>query len=272
MSVAFANAVVAGLRHNGVPVRFIDGWERRGNGQVSNYQGLSWHHTASDYGRAYATLWNGRAGLSGPVCNSSGDDDGGITIIAAHPANHAGASGGRNMGPLPTTNLFNKLMWGHEIVYPGTAPMRDAQYRSALILAGVISGILRRPNADWARGHAETSITGKWDPGYANGKTYDLNRMRAEVWGALNSGADDMFEQTDRDKLNLILSNQGFVRDQILAKLDEIAAQLNLVDDNLTWSRDQGAGWVGADKDAPPGNGSVVLTKLDAILTALSTS
>lgn len=186
MSVAFANAVVEGLRHNGVPVRFIDGWDRRGNGQVSSYLGLSWHHTASDYGRAYSTLWNGRAGLSGPLCNSSGDNDGGITIVAAHPANHAGASGGRSMGPLPTTNLFNKLMWGHEIVYPGTSPMTDAQYRSAQILAGVVSGILRRPNADWCRGHAETSITGKWDPGYEDGRTYDLNAMRAGVWGALH--------------------------------------------------------------------------------------
>lgn len=181
MSLSFANAVVEGLRSYGVTVRFWPGWEARGNGQVSNYQGLELHHTGSNYGKAYATLVNGRSDLSGPLCNSSGDDDGGVTIIAANPANHAGASGGRAMGPLPTTGSFNKLMWGHEIVYPGTKPMTAAQYRTALILAAVISKILKRPNTDWVRGHAETSITGKWDPGFASGKTIDLNKLRAEA-------------------------------------------------------------------------------------------
>lgn len=180
MSVSFANAVVAGLRSYGVPVRFWSGWDRRGNGQVSDYRGMTWHHTASNYGKAYATLVNGHSTLPGPICNSSGDDDGGVTIIAAHPANHAGASGGRNMGPLPVTRSFNKHMWGHEIVYPGVKPMTDAQYRTAVILGAVVSKVLRRPNADWCRGHAETSITGKWDPGYAPNKTYDLNKMRRE--------------------------------------------------------------------------------------------
>lgn len=181
MSVSFANAVAAGLRAYGVDVRLHPGWDRRGNGQTSAYQGLSWHHTATGFGRAPNILIAGRSDLAGPLCNTSGDSDGGITIIAAHPANHAGASGGPNMGPLPTTRSFNKVMWGHEIVYPGNKPMTDAQYRSAVILGAVVSKILRRPNAEWCRGHRETSITGKWDPGYADGKTYDLNKMRREA-------------------------------------------------------------------------------------------
>lgn len=188
MSVSFANAVAAGLRAHGVAVRLHPGWDRRGNGQVSNYQGMSWHHTATGYGTAPAILISGRSDLAGPLCNSSGDSDGGITIIAAHPANHAGASGGRAMGPLPTTRSFNKLMWGHEIVYPGSKPMTDAQYRSAIILGAVVSKILGRPNADWCRGHMETSITGKWDPGYASGKTYDLNKMRRESTALMTGG------------------------------------------------------------------------------------
>jgi hypothetical protein len=185
MSVSFARAVAEGLKAYGVTVRYWEGWETRGNGQVSAYQGLVWHHTASNYGKAYGTLVTGRAGLSGPLCNSSGDDDGGITIIAAHPANHAGASGGRNMGPLPTTRSFNKVVWGHEIVYPGTKPMTDAQKRSAIILGVVVSKILRRPNGEWCRGHFDTSITGKFDPGYAPGKTVDLNAWRREVTGLM---------------------------------------------------------------------------------------
>lgn len=197
MSVSFANAVADGLRHNGVTVHYIDGWDRRGNGQTSDYRGMIWHHTASGYGFAPSILWNGRSDLSGPLCNTSGNADGSVTVVAAHPANHAGASGGRSMGPLPVTNTFNKYVWGHEIVYPGTQPMTDAQKRTALVLAGVISGILGRPSPDWARGHAETSITGKWDPGFAEGRTYDLNAFRAGVWGALNSEVDDMTPEQD---------------------------------------------------------------------------
>lgn len=184
MSVAFARAWVAGMRHNGVTVHEWPGWGSRGNGQTSDYQGHLWHHTASPFGSAYSTLVTGRADLPGPLCNATGNDDGSVTVIAAHPANHAGASGGRSMGPLPVTRIFNKYVWGLEIVYPGTVPMRDAQYRTALISAGVVSTILKRPSAEWCRQHAETSITGKWDPGYAPNKTYDGNKMRAGAWSA----------------------------------------------------------------------------------------
>jgi hypothetical protein len=170
MSVSFAQAVAEGLVHNGVPVRWWPGWDTRGNGQTSAYEGLIWHHTATPSSNELpAVLVNGRPDLTGPLCNSAGLADGSITIVAAHPANHAGASGGHATAPLPVTTLFNRRVWGHEIVYPGTSPMSPAQYRSALILGGVVSGILGRPNASWCKGHAETSITGKWDPGCGQG-------------------------------------------------------------------------------------------------------
>jgi len=193
VSVDFARAYADGMEHNGVVVHFWAGWERRGNGQSSNYLGHLWHHTASPYGSAYRALVEGRSDLSGPLCNVAGNADGSVTIVAAHPANHAGASGGRSMGPLPTTGLFNKTVWGMEIVYPGVSPMTPAQYRTALISAGVVSAVLRRPNAEWCRGHAETSVTGKWDPGFAPpNRTYDLVKMRAQVWPALQAGGLDM--------------------------------------------------------------------------------
>lgn len=204
MSVDFARAVVAGLRHNGVTVRFpLADWESRGNGQTSNYEGLIWHHTATGYSDTPpAVLWNGRPDLRGPLCNSSGNGDGSVSMIAAHPANHAGASGGRSMGPLPVTRTFNSRVWGHEIVYPGDKPMTAAQHRTMLILGGVISGILRRPTPEWCRGHAETSITGKWDPGYAPGKTIDLAAARRDTWAALHSPPtseeDDLTPEQDK--------------------------------------------------------------------------
>ncbi len=111
----------------------------------ADYWGLVIHHTASNYGRDYKGLYDGRPDLAGPLCNTSGNDDGSITFIAAHPANHAGASVGWDTAPLPVTSLFNPLVSGHEIVYPGTSPMRPAQYQSATILARVVTEVLGVP-------------------------------------------------------------------------------------------------------------------------------
>lgn len=197
MSVDFARAYAQGMEFNGVVMHYWPGWESRGNGQSSDYQGHLWHHTGSPYGSAYAALVEGRPDLTGPLCNAAGNADGSVTLVAAHPANHAGASGGYSMGPLPVTRLFNRLVWGLEIVYPGTSPMTLMQYRAACISAAVVSAILRRPNAQWCRGHAETSVTGKWDPGFAPpNRTVDLAQMRADTWLALQ-GAFDPAEDED---------------------------------------------------------------------------
>ena len=196
MSVGFARAVEAGLRHNNVPVSFERGWETRGNGQSfpgGKPLGLITHHTGADYGTGLSVLVSGRSDLPGPLCNCSTYPDGRIHIIAAHVANHAGASGGRSMGPLPTTTLFNRLVWGNEVMFPGTKPWTVQQYRSARVLAGVICGILGYRNTEHCRGHSETSVTGKFDPGAGRGHgvPFDMRVFRSEVWAALNQ-EDDM--------------------------------------------------------------------------------
>ena len=183
----FARAVMDGLARHGVPVLTENGWETRGNGQTADYQGAIMHHTAARSSArnpepSRRIVVDGRPDLRGPLCNSLGGFDGSIRIIAAHPANHAGASGGRSMGPLPVTRTFNRLVWGHEIDYAGTVPMSPEQYRSAVALGAVISDLLGRTDAEWIRGHGETSITGKWDPGFAPpSQMIDMNRFRADV-------------------------------------------------------------------------------------------
>ena len=184
MSVARCQEINAHLRAAGITVREAAGWQDRGNGQSSAYEGGLVHHTATGFGIAVPgtgqgnLLINGRPDLKGPLCNYAGNEDGSLTVIAAHPANHAGASGGKSMGPLPTTTLFNRRVLGLEIVYPGTAPMRAAQYRSALIWARVVADVVGGEDIERVRAHAETSITGKWDPGYAEGKTIDMAAFR----------------------------------------------------------------------------------------------
>lgn len=185
MSVARCREINARLRAAGIVVHEWPGWEARGNGQAAAYEGALVHHTATGFGNALPgtgvgnLLVNGRSDLAGPLCNYAGNEDGTLTVIAAHPANHAGASGGRSMGPLPVTSLFNKRVLGLEIVYPGTVPMRTAQYRAALAWSRIATDVSGYGDIQRARAHAETSITGKWDPGDATGRTINMAAFRA---------------------------------------------------------------------------------------------
>lgn len=188
MSVTQTLRAVEILRSLGVTVTFEPGWETRGNGQSSAYQGGIIHHTGGAYNDTCPwILVGGRSDLAGPLCNFAGLANGVIHVVAAHPANHAGASGGPSNGPFPRTSLFNRLVMGLEICYPGSQPMTDAQYRSAKAFAKtmqVMNGDIER-----ARAHRETSIEGKWDPGYAPGLTINMADLRSE---AANQEEDDL--------------------------------------------------------------------------------
>lgn len=237
MSVTRCLEINSRLRAAGVTVREAAGWQDRGNGQSSAYEGGLVHHTATGFGIAVPgtgagnLLINGRPDLRGPLCNYAGNDDGSVTVIAAHPANHAGASGGQSMGPLPTTSLFNRRVLGLEIVYPGTSPMRDAQYRSALIWARVVADVVGGGNIERVRAHAETSVTGKWDPGEAPGKTIDMAAFRAAAKTVLE---EDM---TPAQAAQLALvqrittENQrriGLVRGEIAALMSAVTADKDI--------------------------------------------
>lgn len=195
-AVAFTLECVAEWRRMGALVTFEPGWERRGNGTAADYEGASEHHTAtpSSLTRPFPTrsmLINGRTGLPGPLCNDATPvgpgDQPHIHVIAAHPANHGGASGGRLTAPLPVTRLFNPRARGNEIDYGGDKPMTPGQYKAALIHGRGVVNVLRR-GTEYIKAHAETSITGKWDPGYAPGKTIDMNAFRRDA-AALGSAA-----------------------------------------------------------------------------------
>lgn len=174
------------LRQAGVVVHEWGGWAGRGNGSSHDWRGGIVHHTATAYGSAFPILVDGRSDLSGPLCNFSGNADGSVTVIADGVANHAGASGGYSMGPLPVTSNFNRLVMGLEIVYPGTSPMTPEQYHTACIWAKVVANVVAGGNIQVVRAHAETSVTGKWDPGYAPSKTIDMGRFRADADVVLN--------------------------------------------------------------------------------------
>jgi hypothetical protein len=200
VSVARAREVMARARAAGITVHEWPGWESRGNGLTSAYEGIINHHTATPFGFAFQALVTGRPDLAGPLCNTSGNADGSVTMIAAHPANHAGGGYGPSLGPLPRTSLFNPRVWGHEIVYPGTVEMTGPQYRTAAILSRISVDVFGYGDIERARFHAETNgrgYDGKWDPGRGNGVTYDAAAFRRFAATILEA---DM-QQDERDRL-----------------------------------------------------------------------
>jgi hypothetical protein len=166
-------------------VSYEPGWERRGNGTSANYDFANVHHTATptSLDRPFPTqalLRDGRVGLSGPLCNDAGPactvERPRLHVVAAHPANHAGAS--RASGPVPALSLYNPRTRGLEIDYAGTVPMLAGQLLVAHVWTRANADVLAGGNVEHVRAHAETSVTGKWDPGYAPGRTIDMGAFR----------------------------------------------------------------------------------------------
>lgn len=190
-------------------VSYEPGWETRGNGTSANYEGALVHHTASASSLAnpfptQRVLRDGRPDLSGPLCNEAGPactvDAPRIHVMSANPANHAGASGGRSMGPLPVTSLFNPRVRGLEIDYAGTVAMLAGQLYVAHIWAWANAKVVGGGDIERIRAHFETSITGKWDIGAGAGtKTYDMATFRRDA-AATALQEDDMYSDTDRKR------------------------------------------------------------------------
>jgi hypothetical protein len=183
------------LRRRGVVVHEWPGWDGRGNGGVTQIdpKGAIIHHTGSNYGSAYPELvsssqaWAG----GGALCNFSGNADGSLTVIASGLAYHAGQGAGPSLGPLaPWRNNLNYYTVGLEIVYPGTSPMRDAQYTTAQVFAKTVADLFGGGDIERVRAHAETNGRGgdgKYDPGFSPGKTIDMAAFRR---GAANAEVD----------------------------------------------------------------------------------
>ncbi|SIN36160.1 N-acetylmuramoyl-L-alanine amidase [Micromonospora cremea] len=147
--------------------------------------GVLWHHTASTSSAsnphpALGICINGRPDLAGPLCQALVDYNGVFHVISAGRCNHAGVSGGS--GPIPTGD-GNTLMIGWEIDYNGVnQEMTAAQYNASIAATAAVLTRLGR-DSSYARGHRETSTTGKIDPSFI-----DLNVMRADVAAKMAGG------------------------------------------------------------------------------------
>lgn len=170
----------------GCDIVWAPGWEQRSNGSgwaPGGPKGFVNHHTAGG-NNIYLdqNLIHGVPGLSGPLCNYAGLYDGDLAVVSAGPANHAGASGGWDTWPLPVTGWFNAQVLGVEMQYRGTEPMSAEQYQTMCALNRAAQEVLGwRDDQLCSKTHNGTSVQGKWDPGYAPGKTYDIAAIRRDI-------------------------------------------------------------------------------------------
>lgn len=173
------------LRAAGVQVKEEGDWLNRMRPGDFNPIGVLWHHTAATSSAtnphpALNVCINGRSDLPGPLCQALVDYHGVFHIISAGRCNHAGTSGGS--GPIPAGD-GNTLMIGWEIDYNGVSQeMTAAQYNASIAATAAVLKRLGR-DASYARGHRETSTTGKIDPSFI-----DLNVMRSDVAATMAGG------------------------------------------------------------------------------------
>ncbi|MFI7661060.1 N-acetylmuramoyl-L-alanine amidase [Micromonospora parva] len=174
------------LRAAGVQVVVEGDWLNRMRPGSFDPIGVLWHHTASTSSAsnphpALGICINGRSDLPGPLCQALVDYNGVFHVISAGRCNHAGVSGGS--GPIPSGD-GNTLMIGWEIDYNGVnQEMTAAQYNASVAATAAVLTRLGR-DSSYARGHRETSTTGKIDPSFI-----DLNVMRADVAAKMAGGA-----------------------------------------------------------------------------------
>ncbi|WP_433391279.1 N-acetylmuramoyl-L-alanine amidase [Micromonospora sp. KLBMP9576] len=186
------------LRAAGVAVVEEGNWRARGVSGAFAPIGVLWHHTAatsspSRPAPALGVCINGRSDLPGPLCHALVDYHGVFHLISANRANHAGNS--RGSGPIPAGS-GNTMLIGWEIDYNGVnQAMTQAQYNASVAATAAVLRTLGR-DASYARGHRETSTTGKIDPSFI-----DLDAMRRDVAAAMaggpggGSGAGPIFHQ-----------------------------------------------------------------------------
>ncbi|GAA2821968.1 peptidoglycan recognition protein family protein [Kribbella solani] len=173
------------LRSAGVQVVEEGNWQGRGVSGSFNPFGVLWHHTAarsspSNPAPALNIVINGRSDLQGPLAHALVDYNGVFHIVSANRCNHAGAA--RASGPIPAGD-GNTMLIGWEIDYDGVnQQMTAAQYDASLRATAAVLTQLGR-DSSYARGHRETSTTGKIDPSFI-----DLDAMRSDVAALMANG------------------------------------------------------------------------------------
>lgn len=195
--------LAAVLRAAGLKVVEVPDWQTRARPASTGGfapRGNLWHHTGAkdtnplsitddrEYAEWLAEI--GRSDLPAPLCQVSIGRDGTCYVCAAGRGNHAGKA--KASGPVHAGD-GNELYLGWECQNTGTEGWGKPQY-DAMVTAAAATSLAYGWAAVANRGHKETSVTGKWDPG-----ALDMTRFRADVARAMRELEDDM-AYTDEDR------------------------------------------------------------------------
>lgn len=205
------------LRAAGLRVVEVPGWRDRSRPESTGGfapVGNLWHHTgAGPGGDAYAyAQWlaeTGRPDLPAPLCQLSYGRDGTVYVCAAGRANHAGQA--KASGPVPAGD-GNALYLGHECQNNGAEGWSGPQYE-AMVKAAAATSKAYGWTAAANRGHRETSVTGKWDPGLLN-----LDDFRDDVAQIMAAGRR-------RARLQALIADVLAQRAKLTARLKRLRAK-----------------------------------------------
>lgn len=161
------------LRDFGIHFTEEPGCRTRGSINFSP-RGVAIHHTGTN-SDITAVLRDGRAGLSGPLCNIELRRNGHVHVIALGRANHAGAGDYRGLSG-------NSLCWGIEPSSDGKTWTDAQRHMYPLVTAALCR--YSRIDEGWVFGHKEyAGYRGKWDPG-----AWDMNWHRSRTGLLLRGG------------------------------------------------------------------------------------
>lgn len=193
--------LLAQLRKWGVKYAEYRDWKthnRNHKGPFSDVNGFMVHHTGSDSTDQRALLYNGVAGLPGPLSQFGLAQDGTVHLIGWGRANHAGLGdpdvlaavrsesyGDRPPADNQATVDGNSRFYGVEIWYSGGHSMTSAQYTALRKLSAAICDF-HGWTAKSVIGHGEWGSPGKWDPGFKPGQMMDMAKVRADIAATLS--------------------------------------------------------------------------------------
>lgn len=210
------------LRATGLVVTEEPGWESRGSVNLGP-KAVVCHHTGV-VPDVTTLLRDGRADLSGPLCNVELRRSGECRVIAAGRANHAGVGGYRGL-------TGNSTVLGIEASSDGRSWTTEQRRVYPILCAALAEGI--GVGREWIIRHEDWAPSRKWDAGAW--RTEDLRTAQPEE--------DDMFGPDEevilrdaynhatqaRDTANRV---EGKV-DRLLAALDDPGEDLRIEVDKL---------------------------------------
>jgi hypothetical protein len=202
------------LRDVGLDVKTVSGWEGRGRPASTGGfrpRGVLIHHTGTGGTLAHPSLGllvRGRGKptpLAGPLTQISTARTGVVWLAAAGRANHAGVA--RKSGPVPAGDGNAELI-GDEVETSGYQEMSTVQRESVVLSSAAILRHLGQ-DASWARLHAETSVTGKWDLA-EHGHTINAAALRRDIADTLERLRPPKPRTSDLPKVDLSRTLHAF--------------------------------------------------------------